>query len=248
MRPSKIEIVFGAVITAGLLFGLWQQQQIITLLGRSGGGAAVPQAAAAPAAAPKAPPAIATVSLDLSVTGFPSRGLSQAQVVVLEFSDFQCPFCGRYIRDTYPRLSANYVDTGKVKYVFRHFPLENIHPNAKNAALAANCAGNQGRFWEMHDRLFANQQALDLPALLAYGGALGLNDGKYRSCLNGQETAPAIEADKADALRAEFTGTPAFLIGRISADGRLHAVRRVVGAQPYSVFQSAIDDVLAGKQ
>jgi len=247
MRAWKIETVFGAVITVGLLFGLWQQQQIITLLSRTGGASGTPQAAAAPAAAPKAPPAIATVSLDVAVAGFPSRGSSAAQVVVLEFSDFQCPFCGRYVRDTYPRLANDYVDSGKVRYVFRHFPLENIHPNAKNAALAAGCAGNQGKFWEMHDRLFANQQALDLPSLLTYGGALGLNDGKYRTCVTGQETARALDADKADALRAEFTGTPAFLIGRMSGDGKLHAVRRMLGAQPYSVFQSALEEVLAGK-
>ena len=244
MRESSVQTVFGGLIIAGLCIGLWQQQQIIALLGRA---PSAPQAAVAPAAAPKAPPAIATVSLDVAVAGFPSRGSSAAQVVVLEFSDFQCPFCGRYVRDTYPRLSTDYVDAGKVRYVFRHFPLESIHPNAKNAALAAGCAGNQGKFWEMHDRLFANQQALDLPALLTYGGALGMNDGKYRACVTGQETARALDADKADALRAEFTGTPAFLIGRISADGRLHAVRRLLGSQPYSVFQSAIDDVLAGK-
>lgn len=166
---------------------------------------------------------------------------------MLEFSDFQCPFCGRYVRDTYPKISSDYVDSGKVKYAFKHYPIESIHPLAKNAALAAVCSDAQGKFWEMHDRLFADQSAIDLPTLLTLARPIGLNDTKYRSCLTGQEGNSTLATDKADSLKAEFSGTPAFLIGRVGADGVLHATRRVVGAQPFSVFQRALDEVIAGR-
>ncbi len=247
MRESRLQTVFGGLIVAGLCFGLWQQQQVIEELSLLRTGGAPRPAAAANAPAAKAPPAVATVSLDLALTGSPVRGRADASVVLLEFSDFQCPFCGRYVRDTYPRVAADYIDTGKIRYVFRNLPLESLHPNAMNAAIAAGCSAAQGKFWEMHDRLFANQTELALPALLSYGSGLGMDEARYRKCLNGQESVAAVQADRADALKAELTGTPAFFVGRVGPDGRLHAVRRLVGAVPYSLFQSAIDEVLAGK-
>ena len=251
MRAWKVETLLGSLIIALLLGGLWQQRQILNqlviLAGR--GGAAVPQgAAAAPALAPaKAPPAASVVSLDFALGGAPSKGRSQVEVAMLEFSDFQCPFCSRYVRDTFPRVFADYVDTGKIRYVFRNFPLESIHPNAKNAALAATCSALQGRFWEMHDRLFLNQGALDLPSLLGYGAGLGIDENKYRTCLQGQATGALVQTDKEMALKAELTGTPAFFIGRVGSDGVLHATRKISGAFPYSVFQTAIEDILAGR-
>jgi protein-disulfide isomerase len=102
----------------------------------------------------------------LSVDGAPSMGNGDAKVTLIEFSDYQCSFCGRHFSQTLPRLMTEYVKTGKVKYVLRDFPLEPIHPLAFKAAEAARCASDQGKYWEMHDRLFSNQQALgpkDLP-------------------------------------------------------------------------------------
>ena len=238
-----------AILVAGLGLGLWQQQRILTRLDKMAVAGPVPKAPAAGSTAqpPRAPSAVSTVNLDFSIDGAPTRGAAGASVVFLEFSDFQCPFCGRYVQDVYPRISAAYVDTGKVRYVFRHMPLESIHPNAMNAAVAASCADAQGKFWPMHDRLFANQGALALSSLLTYGAPLGLDDGRYKACLKAQEPLPRIRADHADGLRGELTGTPGFFVGRSGPDGRLHAVRRIIGAQPFSVFQMALDDVLAGR-
>src|SRR6266849_1457871 len=105
------------------------------------------------------PAADALPTAPINVTGEPFKGAANAKVALIEFSDFQCPFCGRYDKDTYPQLLKDYVDTGKVKYVWRDYPLD-FHRNAEKAAEAARCAGEQGRFWEMHDRLFANQQTI----------------------------------------------------------------------------------------
>ena len=249
MRGMKIELVLGVVIVAMLGIGLWQQQQVIGALValRTSGGARAAAGNAPVINSPKAPSPLATVSLDFDLKGAAIRGQSTGDVVFLEFSDFQCPFCKRYIDEVYPRIAADYIDSGKIRYAFRHFPLESLHPNAMNSALAASCAQRDGKFWQMHDRLFSNQQALDLPALLTYGAAVGANDARYRACVTGKATLSQVQADGDVALRSELTGTPGFFVGHVGADGKLHAVRRVIGSQPYTVFQSAIDDVLAKK-
>ena len=250
MKSWRIETTLGLLTLVVLVVMLWRQEQLLTTLQRGQAGAVAPQQQGGlqPAQqAPKPIPALSTVAFDFSIAGSPSRGNGSASVVLLEFSDFQCPFCGRYVRDTYPKIAADYIDSGKLRYVFRQFPLESIHPNALNSAIAGTCAANQGKFWEMHDRLFANQTNLELPALLTYGMGLGLNESKFSTCVNGRETAGMVQADRADAVRGGLTGTPGFFIGKVGPDGQFHAVRRISGAQPYSVFQSAIDDVLAGK-
>lgn len=249
MRGMKAEVVLGLVVVAMLGIGLWQQQQMIrelaALHAAGGGRAAPPVGTGAIVQAPNTQPDLATVSLDFDIKDAAIRGQSAADVVFLEFSDFQCPFCKRYSDKVYPRIVADYVDTGKIRYAFRHFPLESLHPNAMNAALAASCAHREGKFWQMHDRLFSNQQALDLPSLLTYGAAVGANDARYRDCVTSRATQSQVQADADVALRSELTGTPGFFVGRVTADGKLHAVRRVIGSQAYSLFQGAIDDVLA---
>lgn len=111
--------------------------------------------------------------------------------------------------------------------------------------MAASCAGTQGRFWEMHDHLFANQSALDVPSLLSYGAGLGLDDAKYRACVTNKDPLGAVQADRNDSRSAELGSTPAFLIGKVGANGQLHAIRRILGSQPYSLFQAAIDEAMS---
>src|SRR5262249_7401275 len=103
--------------------------------------------------------------LALPIAGAPARGSTTARVTLVEFSDYQCPFCGRYARDTYAQLDHDYVKTGKVLYVFRNLPLESLHPQSFKAHEAALCAGDQGKYWEMHDQLFASQSALDATSI-----------------------------------------------------------------------------------
>ena len=109
-----------------------------------------------------------------SVADAPSLGRADAPVTLVEFSDFQCPFCGRFFATTLPALKKDYIDTGKLRYVFRDFPLDQLHPNARKAAEAAHCAGEQGKYWEMHDVLFQNQRALAPSQLTEYARAVGV--------------------------------------------------------------------------
>ena len=196
---------------------------------------------------PKPTPALSNVDFTVSVADQPSRGNAKATVVLVEYSDFQCPYCARYVRDTLPKINQDYVDIGKVRYVFKQFPLEGLHPNAMGAAIVASCAATRGKFWELHDRFFANQNALDVPSLMSAAAQFGVSDAAFKSCVEGKAPAASIRTAREEAVSFGFTGTPGFLVGTMGADGRVHALRRLYGANPYSLFQSAIDDMLAVK-
>ena len=186
----------------------------------------------------------ATPNFDLELSGAATKGRADAPLVILEFSDFECPFCGRFSRGIYHQIQREYVDTGKVRYVFRHLPIERIHPNAMKAAEAAQCALPQGKFWEMHDRLFTNQKALAPPHLIAYAQVLGLNMTAFQQCLGGQATV-RVRQDLAEGLKAGITGTPAFFIGTVTKQGKLKVLQKLIGAKPYATFKATLDGLLA---
>lgn len=175
------------------------------------------------------PPAVVNVSVDDD----PARGPEDAAVTIIEFSDFQCPYCGRFFQQTLPQLVAQYGD--RIRFVYRDFPLDQIHPNARNAAIAAECADDQGKFWEYHDVLFSNQQALGVADLKRYAEQLELDVAAFSECLDSQKHNDEVNADLRDGLQAGVTGTPTFFING----------RRVVGAQPLQTFQALIDQALA---
>jgi protein-disulfide isomerase len=184
-------------------------------------------------------------AFDLELAGSPSKGKADARFVILEFSDFECPFCGRYARDTYAQVIKEYVDTGKARYVFRHLPIESLHPRALRASEAAECGHAQGRFWDFHDRLFANQQLLTEPELTKHAQALTLNLPAYEKCMATQLASPGkIRQDQSEGGRAGVSGTPTFFIGTLTKEGRLKPLRRLVGAHPIANFRSTIDAVI----
>ena len=196
---------------------------------------------AAPAAAPAAP-----ADLTLAITGAPVKGSATAKVTLIEFSDYQCPFCGRHVRDTYGQIDRDYVKTGKVRYAFRNLPLESIHPQAFKAHEAALCAGDQGKYWEMHDQLFANQTALDSASLAGYARTAAVDEARFKACLTGGTHASRIRDDLSEATRLGARGTPTFFIGlTVPGDPNVKVVRILRGAQPYAAFREAIDSVLA---
>ena len=199
---------------------------------------------AAPQQQPVVPDVLPPDPIDVSRDHF--RGAANAKVAVIEYSDFQCPFCSRYEKDTYPQITKDYVDTGKLKYVWRDMPLD-MHPNAMKAAVAANCAGAQGKFWEMHDRLFDNQQALAATDLPKHAEALGLNVGQFQTCLDSDRFDADIKTDIAEAAKASINGTPSFLIGTVQPNGSVKVVKKLVGAQPYANFKAAIDSAIAAR-
>jgi|APLak6261679142_1056127.scaffolds.fasta_scaffold00202_20 protein-disulfide isomerase len=188
---------------------------------------------APPPSAPGAPEA-AKVVTDLNITGAPVKGPKNAPVTIVAFSDFQCPFCSRVV-PTLHDLEKQY--EGKIKLVFKHQPLP-FHNNAKIAAAASMAANEQGKFWEMHDKLFANQQALDRPNLERYASELGLDMGKFKAALDSNKYDAAITADSNEGMRVGANGTPTFFING----------RQLVGAQPIDAFKAVIDDELKKKK
>jgi protein-disulfide isomerase len=201
------------------------------------------QAAAAAPTQPQGP--TADNPTIVSIDGGAIKGDKNAKVTLVEFTDYQCPFCSRHFRDTMPQIDNDYVKTGKIRYVLREFPLEAIHPLAFKAAEAANCSGEQGRYWEMHHRLFANQNALAAQQLLGHAEAVGLDAGKFKTCLDSGKYAAKVRKDLAEAQRAGVTGTPTFFVGLSDPrDSEIKAVRKIVGAQNYAAFKAAIDTLL----
>jgi protein-disulfide isomerase len=215
-----------------------QLDDIKTILART-------PAAAAPAPT-AAPPPVSVVDSMIETAGAAFRGSATAKVAIVEFSDFECPFCGRYTRDTVPQLLKEYVDTGKVKYVFRNLPLESIHPSALRAAVAAECAGDQGKYWPLHDYLYANQTALDAPSILNGARTAGLDVTRFQQCIASDKPTTRIKKDQADAQQAGAGSTPTIFIAVTTpGDSKVRAVRLVRGAQAYPTFKGAIDSVLA---
>ncbi|MCX6551217.1 MAG: thioredoxin domain-containing protein [Acidobacteria bacterium] len=196
---------------------------------------------------PAQPAAIADApaGMTIPVTGLPSRGSESAAVVLVEFSDYECQFCGRFARDAYPAIDLEYVQTGKVRHVFRSFPLESIHKNAFKAHEAALCAGEQGKYWPMHDRLFAHQRALAPADLSAYAIAIGLDAAAFEQCQASGRMAGQVRRDVEVGNRLGVQGTPLFLIGTPGATGEVRVLKAIDGAQPYSVFKQAISEVMA---
>lgn len=143
-----------------------------------------------------------------------------------------------------PQLEKEYINTGKLKHVFMDFPLP-MHQLAFKAAEAADCAGNQGKFWEMHYRLFNNQNALGQDNLVKHAETLGLDTARFKECLESGKFADEIKKDMEEGKKAGITGTPAFLLGYAEPDGKVKAVKKIVGAQPYTVFKDAIEGLLS---
>jgi len=144
-------------------------------------------------------------------------------------------------------MERDYIDTGKMKYVFMDFPLP-MHGQAMKASEAALCAGDQDKFWEMHDRLFANQNALSPEALSKHAEALGLDTTQFKECLDSGKHAAQIKAAMAEGQKAGITGTPGFLLGFIESDGKVKATKKISGAVPYANFKATIDEMLSSKK
>ncbi len=195
----------------------------------------------APAAAPSAgdnQPPVVNVDMKTLSDDDPFVGNANSKVTIVEFSDFQCPFCKAFFQQTEGQIITNYVKTGKVKFVYRDFPLS-FHVNAEKAAEAANCANKQGKYWEMHDKIFQASQADgtgiapdDLKKIAA--GVSGIDTAKFNACLDSGETAAEIAKDEKDGMAVGIQGTPGFIVNGVV----------ISGAQPYSVFQQVIEAAL----
>jgi protein-disulfide isomerase len=170
---------------------------------------------------------------DVSADDDPFLGPQNAPVTVIEFSDYQCPFCTKWYDTVASRLLTDY--KGKIRFVYRDLPLIALHPDAQSAAEAANCAGEQNKYWEYHDALFGEKNGFGLQAYLQYASDLGLDVESFKTCVSERRYKKEVDADSYFARNLGINSTPTFFI-----NGLL-----VVGAQPYEVFQQTIDNELA---
>ncbi len=185
----------------------------------------------------------------VGIGGRPFRGNKNARVVLIEFSDYQCPFCGRFYRDTLPQVEKDYIEAGKIKYVFNNLPLEEIHSAAFRAAQAAECASDQGKFWEFHDRLFANQNALAPSDLTQQAKTVGLDLKEFNQCLETDKTSATVRAGIETAEMLGIQATPTFVVGLLDAKNpdlsKIKILSMIGGAHPFPVFKAALEKALA---
>jgi len=190
-------------------------------------------------------PEIVFISLD----GAPAMGDPKARVAIVEFGDYQCPYCGIHANQTLPQIVTDYVKTGKVRYFFKDFPIEAIHPQAFKAAEAARCAGEQGKYWEMHDRLFKDQLIVVMKAAPEFALALGLDVPKFQQCMDSEIYAPQIRKDLQEGRKHNVPGTPEFYVGTLDPQGaRMTVVTMLDGSRPYDAFQQALDHELSASE
>jgi protein-disulfide isomerase len=202
------------------------------------------QAAAARPAVAQAPPPSDKVKMTVG-QGWYALGREDAPVTMVEFTDYQCPFCRRFESESFAQLKKDYIDTGKVRFVSRDLPLE-FHPNAPGAAIAVRCAGEQNKFWPMHDAIMQDSSTdLGPDAIAKYGEKVSLDIPSFTACIKEKRYVAAIQKDTADAGLLGISGTPSFIIGKTAKD-QIDGIR-VVGAVPYSVFDSTIKGMLTNQ-
>jgi protein-disulfide isomerase len=176
----------------------------------------------------------------VGIEGAYTMGSKDAPLTMVEFTDFQCPFCERFHVSTFAELKRDYIDTGKLRFVSRDLPLD-FHPNAMQAAEAARCAGEQGQFWAMRDRMNSNPEKLDMNNLVSWAQDLKLNVAGFRSCVESQKYKNAIQTDILTAQRIGANGTPSFVVGKSTPDGVDGEL--IVGAMPYSMFDQKLKEL-----
>jgi protein-disulfide isomerase len=184
-----------------------------------------------------------TATIDL--TGVPTLGLADSPVVLVEFSDYECPYCIRHFNQTMPQITANYIKTGKIRYAFRDWPVDQLHPQAIRAHEAAHCAGEQKRYWDMHPRMFGPSGSHTPERLLGLAREVGLDMAAFESCIGSGRARSEIRATSTMAQEFGATGTPAIFIGiQDKGSQKVTLMHALSGAQDYSVFVQALDDVL----
>jgi protein-disulfide isomerase len=207
------------------------------------------QQTAAPAQVPArlAVEAIADRGLTLSIQEAPRLGSHEARIALIEFGDFECPFCRKHANTVLPHLKEKFIDPGIASYYYLHLPLSNLHPHATDAARAAQCVTSQGRFWDLHDLLFASEPtSLQPEPLRKLVASLRIDLEAFDTCVGG--ATERIASDLAQANRLGINATPAFVLGTISGDGTAALSTRINGARPFEVFAKAIEELRASNR
>ncbi|HTS27494.1 MAG TPA: thioredoxin domain-containing protein [Bryobacteraceae bacterium] len=188
--------------------------------------------------APTGQPEITRARLNLD--GFAMLGSKDAPLTIVEFTDYQCPFCQRFHLSTFGDLKKQYIDTGKVRFFSRDLPLD-FHSNALRAAQAARCANEQGQFWALRNVMGSNPDKLDFEHILGFAGDLRMDTAKFRNCVESEKYKDAVQTDVMEAMKIGATGTPTFVLGKSTpegVDGEL-----MVGAQPFPLFDMKLKEL-----
>ncbi len=184
------------------------------------------------------------VRAKVNLEGSQMLGAKDAPLTIVEFTDYQCPFCQRFHATAYGDLKKNYIDSGKVRFYSRDMPLD-FHPDAMRAAQAARCAIEQGQFWPLREIMSSNPDKLGLDNLVGYATQLKMDPNSFRACVTSDKYKDAVQSDVMEAMRIGATGTPSFVVGKSTpegVDGEL-----VVGAMPFAVFDTKLKALQAGK-
>lgn len=236
-------LLIGALIVAAFIIGsLYTKVQYLEKNGSSTKATAGPTA-------PQAAPPESTGPVKVSIDDDPVMGDKNAKLTMIDFSDYECPFCKRYFDDVFSQIKKEYIDTGEIKYAYRDLPLS-FHANAHREAQAAECAREQGDdvvYFKYHDEIFkrttSNGTGLALDQLSVIANDLGLDGDALQKCLDSEKYKAEVDKDLTDASTAGANGTPTFFIGKSTANGIIEGTK-VVGAQPFSAFQAEIDKLL----
>lgn len=181
----------------------------------------------------------------VQIKGEPFQGKTDAPVTLVIFSDFQCPHCAHFANHTLPLIEREYITTGRLRFIFRDLPYEKDHIQAKIAAVAAHCAGEQNKFWQMHNLLFADPNRLDIDDLNRNAKILNLNEDEFQSCMQSGRHVKEIHHDLEDANKLEIKATPTFFFGFTpKEDGTLTVKGMMTGSQPVKTFRAFIDALL----
>ena len=176
----------------------------------------------------------------LNMEGVAMLGSKDAPLTIVEYTDYQCPFCQRFHVTAFTELKKAYIDTGKVRFYSRDLPLD-FHPNAMRAALAARCAGEQGQFWKLRDVMGANPDKLDIDHIVGFATDLKMDASKVRACVESEKYKEAIQADLLEAMKVGAQGTPTFVLGKSTATGVEGEVME--GAMPFPVFDQKLKEL-----
>jgi len=194
---------------------------------------------AKPAAAPQEEAPTKAKITDLK--GVHMLGNKDAPLTIVEYTDYQCPFCQRFHITAFTEIKKAYIDTGKVRFFSKDMPLD-FHPNAMRAAMAARCAGEQNKFWELRDVMGANPNSLDMDHIINFAGDLKMNTSTLRACIDSGKYKDPVQTDVLEAMKIGANGTPTFIVGKSvgnGVDGDL-----VVGAMPFQMFDSKIKELM----
>lgn len=189
-----------------------------------------------------------TLPASIDLTGVPFKGSATSTVALVEYSDYECPYCIRHFTQVMPQIQQAYIDSNKIRYMFRDFPIDELHPQSIRAHVASHCAIEQKNFWPMHDRLFSKAGSHTPDELARRASEAGLNPAAFAACVAADKYSAAIRQSTAFAISMGASGTPFFVVGKFDPKtNQLTPIKAIPGAYPFSQFQQYIDAALANK-